>query len=92
MSDNVVPFPEDRSLFANIDAHLQTIDAIPEPEKATLIRLAIDCFGKLMDAQESDDRPGSLVAAVDALLLSYLALGTILGAKRDLMVASLRHE
>ena len=92
MSDNVVRFPEDRSPFANIDAHLATIDAIPEDERSVLAKFALQGFGKLMEAQQTEDRQGDLIAAIDGLIMAYLAIGTLLSARRDLMVKSLRPE
>ena len=92
--DNVVSFPEGRSVFANIDAHLRRIDALlplDEGSIGKLLKLAINGFGKLMDVNRDTTHSPNMADAVDGLLMSYLTLGTMLGADRDLMVKSLRH-
>jgi hypothetical protein len=64
----------------------------PEEEKAKLAKLAIQGFAKLMEGQQTEDHQGDLIAVVDGLLLAYLAIGTMLGAKRELMVKNLRPD
>lgn len=90
MSGNVTPFPEGRGLFAGIDTHLAAIDALDNQGKC--IKLALDGLGIVMGAQKTEGKEGDLIAAIDGLILSYLAIGTLLGARRDLMVKALRPE
>ena len=43
-----------------------------------------------MEAQPTEDHQDDMIAAIDGMVLCYLAIGTLLAAKRDLMVGSLR--
>lgn len=92
MSDNVVQFPRTSpDLFANIEAHLETIDSTVKNEPPNLAKLITLGIGLLVDGYHSGDQATDLAAAIDGLLLSYLAIGTLLGAERQLMISSLRH-
>lgn len=69
MSDDVPGRPD---LFANVDAHLETIDTTLKTEQGNLAKLVTFGIDKLVEGYHSGDNATDVAAAVDGLLLSYL--------------------
>ena len=89
MTDNVTPFP---SVAATpIDELLATIDAA-EGNKTELLRIALRSFKEATAIFHTDTpaEEGDSFALIESLNMAYFALGTILKARRDIMVMSLR--
>lgn len=89
MTDNVTPFPS--AAGTQMDELLATIDAA-EGNKTELLRIALRSFKEATAILDSDApaEEGDSFALVESLGMAYFALGTILEARRDIMVMSLR--
>jgi hypothetical protein len=89
MTDNVTPFPS--ASGAPMDEMLATIDAA-EGNKTELLRIALRSFNEATAilAGDAAAEDGDSFALVESLGMAYFALGTILDARRDIMVMSLR--
>ena len=55
-----------------------------------MLRMAIQSMTASVESMSPPGRPQSVAAFVEALTLVYLATGTLLGAKRALMVKAIR--
>ncbi len=89
MTDNVTPFPS--AAGTPMDELLATIDAA-EGNKTELLRIALRSFKEataILDA-DAPAEEGDSFALVESLGMAYFALGTILEARRDIMVMSLK--
>ena len=89
MTDNVTPFPS--AAGTPMDELLATIDAA-EGNKTELLRIALRSFKEATAILDSDApaEEGDSFALVESLGMAYFALGTILEARRDIMVMSLK--
>lgn len=89
MTDNVTPFPS--AAGAPMDEMLAVIDAA-EGNKTELLRIALRSFNEATAILAADRaaEDGDSFALVESLGMAYFALGTILEARRDIMVMSLR--
>lgn len=89
MTDNVIPFPS--AAGTPMDEMLATIDAA-EGNKTELLRIALRSFNEATTILEADTPAveGDSFALVESLGMAYFALGTILDARREIMLMSLR--
>lgn len=89
MTDNVIPFPSAAGI--PMDEMLAAIDAA-EGNKTELLRIALRSFNEATTILDSDTpaEEGDSFALVESLGMAYFALGTILDARREIMLMSLR--
>lgn len=86
MTDNVMPFPS--AVGSPLEEMLVTIDAA-EGNKAELLRIALRSFKEATAIPHSPADEDDGFALIESLGIAYLALGTILDARRDMMMVSL---
>ena len=89
MTDNVLSFPS--TAGSPMDDLLAPIDAA-QGNKTELLRIALRSFKEATAILDSGApaEEGDSVALVESLGVAYFALGTILDARRDIMMMSLR--
>ena len=86
--DNITPFPGSGTRAVDIDALLAKVDGADNPGQLYLMVVRALADGR--DDVKPDATAENARRFMGALTLAYLAAGTLLGAKRDLMVKAIR--